>query len=202
MKGIIKDTFILFIITLVAGLMLGGVYHITKEPISKQERIAKDRANKAVFEDADAFVAYEGDESESYLDSQYSNTQKVDEILVAEKDDEAIGYVITITTNEGYGGNIKLVVGIDNSGTVKGISFLEIGETAGLGMNATKEKFYGQFAGKNVDKFVYTKNGKSADNEIDAISSATITTNAVTNAVNGALSVFSNISSKGGATNE
>ena len=58
MKGIIKDTVILFVITLAAGFLLGGVYHVTKEPIAKQEKIKKDNANKAVFEDARTFSEY------------------------------------------------------------------------------------------------------------------------------------------------
>ena len=44
--------------------------------------------------------------------------------------------------------------------------------------------------GKQVDKLVYTKNGASADNEIDALSGATVTTNAMTNGVNAGLCAF------------
>lgn len=198
MKGIIKDTLIIFLITLISGLLLGGVYYITKEPIKNNEKIAKDKACKQVFKEATAFEDANLDNLSNYVPSEYKSFLTLDEVLVAKKDSESIGYVITVTTSEGYGGNIKLVVGIDNEGTVKNIAFLEISETAGLGMNATKDKFYSQFSDKKVEKFVYTKNGKSADNEIDAISSATITTNAVTNAVNGTISIFHKINSLGG----
>ena len=54
-------------------------------------------------------------------------------------------------------------------------------------MNADKPEWKGQYAGKNVDSFTVTKNGASAENEINAISGATITSNAVTGAVNGAV---------------
>lgn len=72
-------------------------------------------------------------------------------------------------------------------GTVSGIEFLTITETAGLGMNAQKPEWKAQYAGKNVEEFSVTKSGASADNEINAISGATITSNAVTGAVNAAV---------------
>ena len=50
MKQIIKDALILFAITLIAGLLLGGVYELTKKPIEEQSRIKKEKAYKAVFE--------------------------------------------------------------------------------------------------------------------------------------------------------
>ena len=81
-------------------------------------------------------------------------------------------------------------MGIDNEGTVKGIELLKISETAGLGMKAKEDAFRNQFAGKNVTQFSYTKTGAASDFEIDAISGATITTKAVTNAVNAGLEYF------------
>ena len=95
-----------------------------------------------------------------------------------------VGHVINITTPEGYGGNIQMTVGVANDMTMLGISFLSISETAGLGMNANTDTWKAQFAGIQADEITYTKSGKSAPNEIDAVSSATITTKAVTGAVN------------------
>ena len=98
-----------------------------------------------------------------------------------------MGYVVTATSGDGYGGNITVSIGITTQGEVKGIEFLTIGETAGLGMNADTPEWKGQFADKTVESFTVTKSGASADNEIDAIGGATITSNAVTGAVNSAL---------------
>ncbi len=50
--------------------------------------------------------------------------------------------------------------------------------------------FKNQFKDKNVEKFTYTKTGATSDDEIDAISGATITTNAMTNGVNAGLCAF------------
>ena len=85
-------------------------------------------------------------------------------------------------------------------GTLNDISILEISETPGLGMLAPEE-LAPQFHDKNVEAFAYTKAGAAADNEIDAISGATITTRAVTNAVNGGLKVCA-LLREGGAGNE
>ena len=84
-------------------------------------------------------------------------------------------------------------MGVKLDGTVNGISFLSISETAGLGMKAAEEDFMKQFANKNVESFQYTKNGASADGEVDAISGATITTNAVVNGVNAGLYYISTL---------
>ena len=79
---------------------------------------------------------------------------------------------------------------VKEDGTVNGISFLSISETAGLGMKADTDEFKGQFADRNAASFSVTKTGASADNEIDAISGATITTNAVTKGVNAGLAAI------------
>ena len=100
-----------------------------------------------------------------------------------------LGYVITVTTKEGYGGDIQFSIGIRTDGTVNGMSILSISETAGLGMRAD-EVLKPQFADKQVEKFEYTKSGAASESQIDAISGATITTNAVTNGVNAGLYYF------------
>ncbi len=87
-------------------------------------------------------------------------------------------------------GDIEISVGILNDGTVKGIEMLSIGETAGLGMKAKEPEFKNQFQDKQVDVFFYTKSGEEGEDKIDALSGATITTNAVTNGVNSALVYF------------
>ena len=115
-----------------------------------------------------------------------------------------LGYVLTVTTHEGYGGDIQFTVGVRNDGTLNGISLLSISETAGLGMQAG-DVLVPQFADKNAYPYVYTKTGSTADNEIDAISGATITTNAVTNGVNAGVYYFQTMLQQGageGAANE
>ena len=185
---IIKDTIILTLITLIAGGVLGLVYEITKDPIAKQQELAKQEAYKAVFEDADTFeVCVEAEDADlaAYLAGEGFEAQTVNEIMEAkDASGETLGYAINLTTSEGYGGDITFSMGVQADGTLNGISILTISETAGLGMNATKDEFKGQFKEKQADAFEVTKTGASKENEINAISGATITSNAVTQGVN------------------
>lgn len=196
---IIKDTIIITAITLVAGFLLSLVQGITAEPIAQQELLAKESAYKEVFADADSFeqVSEEDPDLEAYLDEQGYGAQTVDEVMKAlDASGQEIGYAFTVTTSEGYGGDIQFAMGVKDDGTLNGISILSIAETAGLGMKANTDDFKNQFKDKQVEKFEYTKNGASADNQIDAISGATITTNAMTNGVNAGLAAF--VYEKGG----
>ena len=89
---------------------------------------------------------------------------------------------------KGYGGDVKIMTGIDKNGAVTGISPLELNETAGLGMKAQNASFLDQFKGK-VKDIAVNKNSASG-NEIQALTGATITSKAVTAAVNEALSYY------------
>ncbi|MDE5932165.1 MAG: RnfABCDGE type electron transport complex subunit G [Lachnospiraceae bacterium] len=189
--GMFKDTAILLVITLVAGLLLGLVYQITKEPIAIQKEKAKQEACMEVFADAASFAEMEvmQPDAQEWAAAGFSQ-ETIDEVMEAQDASGAVlGYVITVTTKEGYGGDIRFTVGITKDGTVNGIAILEIAETAGLGMRA-EEVLAPQFADKNVEQFEYTKSGAVSDSQIDAISGATITTNAVTNGVNAGLYYF------------
>lgn len=200
MKGIIKDSLILFVITLVSGLLLGVVYEVTKDPIANQKAIAKAKACQAVFAEAAEFETVDF----AAMNGVTFDGGEISEVLSAKASDGTeLGYVITTTSHNGYGGDVTMLVGIQNDGTVNGISFTTINETAGLGMKAKDDAFKNQFSDKKVEQFAYTKSGAVADNEIDAISAATVTTNAVTEAINGALDFFhNNLKVTGGAANE
>ena len=179
-----------------AGVALGGVYEITKDPIAKQEAQAKAEAYEQVFTDAAAFEAVEMDDTltktiRDQLDQEGYKAQSIEEVMRAEdQSGETLGYAFTVVTSEGYGGDIQFSMGVQNDGTLNGISILSIGETAGLGMNADTPAFKDQFVGKQVEKLQYTKNGATQDDEINAISGATVTTNAMTNGVNAGLCAF------------
>lgn len=191
MKKILKDTLILTIITVVAGFCLGYVYDITKEPIAQTQELAKQNAYKAVFAEADSFAEDEASHvanADVILEGGGFTGVTIDEAMAAvDALGNTIGYVVTVTDSEGYGGDIKIAMGIKSDGTLNGIEILSISETAGLGMKANTDEFKGQFRNKQVEQFTYTKTGAQNDYEIDALSGATITTKAVLNAVNGGL---------------
>ena len=191
MNKIIKNTLILTVITLVAGLGLGFVYEITKEPIAQAQEAAKKEAWQAVFPEAalDEFEPVDVDQKAAdKVIKDLGIKGSIDEVCTVGED----GYVITTTDSEGYGGDIKITVGITADGTVNGVSILSISETAGLGMKAKEPAFCEQYQGKQAEKFVVSKDGGDGE-PIDALSGATITSRAVTGAVNAALSYYQNV---------
>ncbi len=203
MNNIVKNTLILTAITVVSGLLLGVVYGITKEPIAQAQENTKQEAYRTVLSNASEFetVEFDADTAASLLSENGYTSDVITEI--AEGTDASgatVGYVISVQSSEAYDGSLSLSVGIASDGTVKGIEMLDISETAGLGMKADEAEFKDQFKDKNVQKFTYTKTGEDGDDKIDAISGATITTNAVTNAVDSALVYFQN--ELGGGVNE
>lgn len=206
MRRILMDTFKIFLITAISGLLLGGVYVITKEPIAKAQAAAQEAAYRAVFADGNEFVEFTFDRTEAekiLVDNGY--TDETIEGIVEAKDasGNVLGYVLTVTTSAGFGGDITFSVGIKNDGTVNGYSVLSMSETAGLGEKANKDAFKSQFKNKLVEKFILTKSGASSEEEIDAITSATITSTAMTNGVNASLCYMQEVlMEEGGDTNE
>ena len=190
MNKMVKNALILTIITLISGLGLGLVYEITKEPIAQAQEAAKKEAWQAVFAEAalEDFEVVELDEAvaETVM-AAIGSKGSINEVCTVKGGE--LGYVITTTNSEGYGGDIQITVGIKADGTVNGVSILSISETAGLGMKATEPAFYEQFHGKLTDNFYVAKDGGSGE-AIDALSGATITTRAVTNAVNAAVKYY------------
>ncbi len=183
MKKIIKSILVLVAITLVAGLALAAVYEITKAPIAAAEQEAKENAYRMVMPEA---VGFEAADQATYPVTTESGIIIRDCLIGKNSGGEAVGHVVNVTSPNGYGGDITIAVGISADGSIKGISVISQSETAGLGAVCAEEKFTSQFAG--IQGFVaYVKDGKTEPNEIDAISGATITTKAVTEAVNAAL---------------
>lgn len=190
-----KDALVLFVITLIAGALLGGAYELTKGPIEKAQIAASLETYKEVYADAADFTADDNlknavaGAAEALTASGLSlgRVEVNDALNAVDGSGNVLGHIVTVTSKDGYGGNIKLSVGVTNEGAITGLGFLEIAETAGLGMNAKEPAFKDQFNGKTAEQLVLTKGGASADDEIDAMSGATVTSTAVVNAVNGAL---------------
>ena len=195
-KQMLKNAMILFVITLVAGVLLGIVYQVTKAPIAYQEQLAQTKANQEVFPDADSFADADLDAAQAKKilesDAAYAKVS-IDSVKTAiDASGKAIGYVLQISSG-GYADDIVFTMGLTNDGTLNGISLISISETPGLGMNAQKV-LVPQFRSVQVgDLFEVTKTKKASDNQIEAISGATITSKAVTNGVNAGVLYFQKV---------
>ena len=206
-RNMLREAGILFVITLLSGLLLGLVFEVTKEPRKLQQERAIEEACIAVFPQAKeqgvelTFETLDAVPSAALQEELAQDNVEIGTVYRASDAAGFYGYVVEAVSTKGYGGDIVLYVGVGADGTVNGVSILEINETAGLGMEAPNV-LVPQFEGRKVDSFVYTKTGATpGTNEVDAIASATITTKAVTNAVNGGLKTALELL-EGGAVHE
>ena len=168
----------LLAVTAIAGAGMGFVYKLTKEPIEEARRQNKQAAINEVITGFD-----NNPDAESYeLTSAEGFTLKV---YPAKKGDELIGVAIETMSNEGFAGDIKIMVGMKPDGTILNYKVLEHKETPGLGTkmadwfksNIGNQSIIGKNPGKN--NLTVSKDG----GEVDAITAATISSRAFLKAV-------------------
>ena len=201
LKRIPKPVIALAVIALIAGVALSGVYSVTKDTIDEQKAQAALEAYRAVIPGAESFEAIPAAEEvagEVYGTS-FGRVYINEAVEGLDAAGNTVGYAVSVTSAEGYDGNITLSIGLSPEGTITSISFTELHETPGKGMLCDEPAFRDQFNGRTVPSFKLLKDGgATAENEIDAVSGATVSSKAVVNAVNAALDFFAN-SVKGGA---
>ena len=181
-QKIVKLGLILFTITAITGLILGVVYEITAGPIALTQQRLKNEALSAALPEADAFEAQPlGDGAPAIV----TDVQK------ASSNGAFAGYCVTVTP-KGYAGPIEIVVGVTAEGKLRAIRILSQGETPGLGAKAATDAFMGQYTNKEVESLTVVKSPPSSPEQIQAISGATITSDAVTSGVNIALEYWKN----------
>jgi electron transport complex protein RnfG len=196
-RDLIKPTLSLTIICLVVSAALGFTYTGTKAAIDERARLDAENARKEVFADADEFETIE---NIAGIIEGKAGLEAVTEAFKALKGSETIGYVFT-TSGKGYGGTFKIAVGVDTVGKITGIKIVEHSETPGLGSKAGEEPFNSQFTGiAPQEPLKVVKNGKTKPEEIDAISGATITSRAVTGAIQAAVDTAAELSKEGGSS--
>ncbi|MBR4575850.1 MAG: RnfABCDGE type electron transport complex subunit D [Clostridia bacterium] len=177
----------LTIIAALAGLALSGVYSVTKGTIEAQEIAKETEAYKAVCPDAASFA--NADQAEKALKEYEGKTTRVNKAYIA-KDaaGNTIGYALNVSS-KGFGGTVTLAMGLTADGKIIGISFTELNETAGLGMKADEPAFREQFNGRGGE-LILVKGTASGEQEICAITGASVTSNAVISAVNAGLDLY------------
>ena len=190
---IIKDAVILFLITLIAGVALGGVHELTLEPIRVAHENAANETYRAVFpemasvretEALDASVAAVAEEANNWGYGKVTIDQAMEAL---DASGNVLGYIVN-SSAKGYNGQVQISAGINKEGRLTGLGFLEISETPGLGMRAKEPAFTDQFAGKDASgDLTLVKTGNANDQQIDGISGASYTSGAVHSALNAAI---------------
>lgn len=193
---LVQDALVLTCITVIAGAALGAVYGITKDPIAKANEKTLVDSYKAVFEDMESYDDVEGftadEASDAVHDVGFPDDDITGCVLAKDKDGNELGYVIGVESHKGYGGTIDLSMGVDMDGNCTGYAITSIAETPGLGMHATdtgKGTFSEQFKGLAKGVYKVAKDG----GDIEAISGATITSRAMTNAINAGFAYYDTI---------
>lgn len=176
---IVRLGLILLIVTAVTGAILGAVSDITKAPIAETQARLKNEALRAALPEATSFTA---------VDTPSGAVQEAGGVSVpivdVQRGDGESGWCVTVAP-QGFGGPVKVVVGVKADGTFRGMSVLSDGfsETPGLGANAREPKFTAQFDALEARGLKSLELGR----DVDAITGATITSRAVTNGINAAL---------------
>jgi electron transport complex protein RnfG len=181
----------LMVITAVAGFALAGVYELTKEPIERAKQAKKIAALNRVLPAFDTVIS----KSISFPDM----NQPIG-FNFALRDGDTVGIAVETFTMMGFSGLIKAMVGFEPDGTIIDVVHLEHKETPGLGdkIDKSKSSWSDQYKGKHPGRqnIKVTKDG----GEIDAITAATITARAYSDAIQRAFTAFSEM--KGDSNNE
>lgn len=181
----------LLLITFIAGLLLGVTNMFTEEPIAEQRAYQAQLSRQEAFPGAEFELVPEEEWSQYYTVE--SGAPVIKEVYRAIRKDKFAGYVATVLSG-GYGGDVEIIVGVGLDHHITGLVVGNHNETAGLGANATKAYFRDQFRGKMNP--VLSKNEPSSDQAIDALTGATITSNAVVNGTNAIMDLV--VSMEGG----
>ena len=181
-KAILIPTVSLFLICVVVTAILALTNNITAEKIAENEAQSKQDSMFAVLPQAKTFdeitpdVMYEGRDAAG----------------------QTVGFAIS-TASQGYGGQVKVMTGIGTDGTIVGVDvFYNDDETPGLGKNTSNPSFRDQYKGLSANTDIAVSKDSAAGNAqtVDAVTSATISSRAVTRAVNDACRIYQEYSSK------
>lgn len=192
MSDIINTGLKLFIITVVAAVCMGLTNLATQEPIRLQQIKTANEARQAALPQAEDFS-----DIEIIPASAEDETSKVVEIKAGKSGNDLVGYTFKVTTR-GFGGDMEIIVGINTESEIESIQIGRHQETPGLGAKMKEDSFSDQYHGKQVETPISVSKSAPKDQEIQAITGATITADAVTNGVNLASQYYREVLQDGG----
>lgn len=178
MKSTMKNMVLsLTLITAIMGAVLAAVHQLTEAPIAAAELKAKTEALQGVLPHFDNDPLSDGKTVVTEADG------KGVTVYTASLSGEPAGYAVESWTNDGFSGEIRVMVGFDTSGEITGYKVLQHAETPGLGAKAD-EWFRDPTGHRSIigttEPLTVSKDG----GQIDGITAATITSRAFLNAVN------------------
>jgi len=190
MSDIFKIGFRLFVITAISAVLLGVTNMVTEGPIEQQR--SSGEAREAVLPEAQNFSQLEIIE-----DSAKDDKAQIIEIDAGTVGNDPVGYVFKVTS-DGFGGDMEIIVGINEGGEVENIQIGEHQETPGVGAKIEEEVFTDQYRGKKTESPIGVSKSAPGEQEVLAISGGTITSEAVTHGVNLATKYYEEVLKDGG----
>ena len=171
MKKILQLILSLTLISAVCAAVLAIVNNATKERIANLATLKANNAARAVLPASVKAIEPVKDPADASLTAfiGYADDAKT----------QIAGYAVPGLTAKGYGGNIRLMVGLNPDRTVISYQVLAAAETPGLGSNLTTPAFISRFKDQPAASVKVTKDG----GKIEALTSATISSRAVCDAV-------------------
>ena len=167
----------LLVVGLIAALGLGLTYVVTQKKIAEEDRLSEAKAAVAALPGVKAAAELKVDTA--YLARAKKAVPDVQKVYTSDKG------TIFLINMKGYGGPLVLAIGIGRDGKVAGIATVSNKETIGLGSKALEPGFFNQYKGKT------SRDPVEVGKDINAVTSATITSKAVTGEVRAALKAYS-----------
>ena len=181
-KEIVMPALILFLIVFAAVAILAWCNSATYDKIQQINAENAAKARQCVLPKAKQFEEV----------SDFKGEGIVKNVFEGKDGDKKVGYCVSVTPS-GYGGEMEIMVGVDDDLKIAGIEIVSSSETAGLGKNASKESFKSQFVGLTKEITVKKNAPDKNNNEIQALSGATITSIAVSSGANAAIDAVKKI---------
>lgn len=191
MANYFKTGFILLLISAVSAGLLAVVNGMTVDVIAQAEFEKSVEAYQEIYGDkADTFEPID-DAKKAALVEKYGDIQ---DVFVAKKGDEVVGYGINHKTN-GYGGEMTNAIGLLNDGTIAGFRNIQNAETPGIGTQITEPTYFKGFEGKTFKNGEVKGNKEpAAEDEIPLITGATVSSTGVLEGINSILPAYEEIS--------
>lgn len=188
MNETLKLGLILFLITVVSASVLAVSNSVTSERIAEADKIADELAKKEILPDGEDFKLLNEAKTKEIQEAD----SRIIEVYEGYNGDNLVGYTFKIAVN-GYGGEMEIMTAVSVEGKITGMKVLKHGETPGLGANAIKSYFSDSFRDKSIDKELTAVKKPSQDDEVQALTSATVTTNAVVEGVNVVRKIYNSV---------
>lgn len=180
--SLIMPAILLCIICLVTTGLVALTYVSTQEARDRQAELTANANRRELCPDAAGF------EPVSLTDDQLA-TGLTEAFEAVDADGAPLAWLIS-AAEKGYGGDVPVLIVIDLDGQITGVKVLGNNETPGLGKKVADKAFIGQFTGQSAENVFAVKTAAADQVLIDAVTGATISSRAVTNAVNAVLAFY------------